>query len=144
MKPWQIITLLFVFLCGNALAQSYQKNGSLFKHTAKVIPVDTAVLAHAFDLQASEPLSIDLPGFYFEGFVTANIRRSTELQSLIAKSPQLNNTLFSVSRHTQGDSVFYSGRIVHLLVHTGYRLVYKQSKLVLEKIDTSNLLEDRL
>ncbi|MCC7379373.1 MAG: hypothetical protein IT255_08445, partial [Chitinophagaceae bacterium] len=61
--------------------------------------------------------------FNFSGIVTSNIVKYANLQSVVIKSPDFSNTIFSVSKILNDDgTVSYTGRIINQNFFDGFEL----------------------
>src|SRR5665213_2122105 len=69
-----------------------------FNKYAERLPANVSELEKAFSTAEGGKVKINFGNFSFFGIVTSSVKRYENLQSIIVKSPDLNNTLLAISR----------------------------------------------
>jgi hypothetical protein len=140
--------LLMLLLCLTTAAGFSQTTTAtktrLFARFPEKINVDQNIFNNVFT--ANEGSSISLPlseGFVFNGIVLSNEKKYNNLQSVIIRSADLNNSLFSISRITNADnSISIVGRILNNNALDGYEIKKAAENYSLQKFETARILQD--
>ena len=115
-----------------------------FNKYAERLPANEAELEKAFSTAEGGKVKINFGNFSFYGIVTSSIKRYEKLQSIIVKSPDLNNTLLAISRRINDDNtISYVGHIINEKYADGFELRKdKNGAYAMNKIKTDALIED--
>lgn len=115
-----------------------------FNKYADKLPANESELEKAFSTSEGGKVKINFGDFSFYGIVTSSIKRYENLQSIIVKSPDLNNTLLAISRRVNDDkTVSYVGHILNEKYADGFELrKEKNGSYEMNKIKTDALIED--
>jgi hypothetical protein len=140
-----IFALLVCITLANASnAQTGQTTKpKLFGNYPQIIECNEAELAKMFITPTDHDLTVNFQStFSFEGRVTNNIVRFSNLQSVFVKSTLLDNAIFSISKATNADgSIEYTGRIINDKYFDGYELKKNTNGTYsLHKIETDQTL----
>ena len=135
---------IFSVACHTARSQATaSKRPQNFARYADQLPADEAALENAFSVPEGGKLIIKFGDLSFKGIVTSSIRRYDNLQSIVVRSADLNNTLLALSRRVNDDkSVSYVGRIINQQYADGFELRKAKNAYELNKINTDALIED--
>lgn len=140
------ITLLF---CLSAIAVFGQKNKTgkpqLFSSYARVIPVSSGTLEKTMSYHNGETVSIAFnEQLVFKGEVISNEMKYHNLQSVLIRSNNFENTLLHISRISEEASESrYVGRIINPDAADGYELKKdNQNNYLIEKFEITSLLQD--
>lgn len=120
------------------------KRQNYFNKYAERLPTNESELEKAFSTPEGGKVKINFGDFSFYGIVTSSIKRYENLQSIIAKSPDLNNTVLAISKRINDDhTVSYVGHILNQKYADGFELRKdKNGSYALNKIKTDALIED--
>ena len=79
----------------------------------------------------------------FDGPVTSNLVKYSNLQTVVIRLTAYNNSLFSISKQTEGNTINYVGRIINPAYADGFELKRSTNGTYqLVKIDAQNTLTD--
>ncbi|MEP7252707.1 MAG: hypothetical protein ABI683_10015 [Ginsengibacter sp.] len=118
---------------------------TLFKNVSASFAVTTMELDKAFIVKEGSQVQLNFANnFTFSGVVVSSVQRYGKLSNIIIKSPNLHNTLLSISRRVNDDnSVSYVGRILNEGYADGYELKQgSDGKYAFHKIKTEDLIQD--
>lgn len=142
-------TSLALFFCLSAISVFGQKNKigkpKLFAAYEKNIPVSYESLYKMMEYQNGEHVSIKFnEQFTFIGDVISNEMKYQNLQTLLIRSENFENTLLQISKISEkGGKEKYVGRIINTQAADGYELKKdKENNYSIEKFETTALLED--
>ena len=113
------------------------------KYSAKLATPESE-LSKAFNVPEGGKVKLMFGDFAFNGIVTSSIKRYDNLYTVIVKSPQLNNTLLSISKRINDDkTITYVGRIINDRSADAYELKRENNgAYAMHKIKTDALVED--
>lgn len=117
--------LLFTLITVSANAQS--STGSkpkIFASFPAAVTCSEQELSKAFNTAVDQTISLSFSNnLLFNGTVTSNIVKYSNLQSVTIKLPEFDNLIFSISKITNDDkTVTYVGRIINKKYADGYEL----------------------
>lgn len=117
--------ILFTLLTVTANAQS--STGSkprIFAAFPATVTCSEQELSKAFSTTVDQTVSLSFSNnLLFNGTVTGNIVKYSNLQTVTIKLPEFDNVIFSISKITNDDkTVTYVGRIINKKYADGYEL----------------------
>lgn len=138
---------LTMLLCICFAFTSTAQNGNnakpkLFENLPSKIDCNSQDLERLFSKATGQTASISFQSnFIFNGVVSSNIQQYSNLQTILIKSSQLDNTLLNISKATNADgTVEYSGYIINQKYYDGYQIANVAGNYSLSKIATDNTL----
>jgi hypothetical protein len=142
-------TSFALFFCLSAISVFGQKNKTgkpiLFSGFARTIPVSSSTLEKTMSYKNGETVSIAFnEQLVFKGEVISNEMKYHNLQSVLIRSQNFENTLLQISRISEEASeARYVGRIINPDAADGYELKKdNQNNYSIEKFEISSLLQD--
>ncbi len=138
------LSLLLCFITLTGFSQNSAKPKQ-FSSFPEKINCNEQELARVFTAVPGQFISISFSNnFTFSGNVKSNIAKYANLQSVVIVSPDYSNTIFNVSRITNGDGTFsYIGRIINKNYFDGFELKKNTSGIYqLTKIETDRVIQD--
>ena len=131
---------------------SYSSNGQIltsnrqnyFNKYAERLPANVSELEKAFSTEEGRKVKINFGNFSFFGIVIISVKKYENLQSIVVKSPDLNNTLLAISRRINEDkTISYVGHIINEKYADGFELRKDtDGSYAINKIKTDALIED--
>ena len=118
---------------------------TLFKNLSASFTAPITELDKAFVVKEGSQIQLNFANnFAFMGVIVSSVQRYGKLSSIIIKSPNLHNTLLSISRRINDDnSVSYIGRILNEGYADGYELKQgSDGNYAFHKIRTEDLIQD--
>ena len=94
--------IILISYSGNAQIQISNRQNYFTKY-AERLPANVSELEKAFSTEEGRKVKINFGNFAFFGIVTSSVKRYENLQSIVIKSPDLNNTLLAISRRINED-----------------------------------------
>ena len=147
MKYPTLIGLLFALL--SVTTTNAQDNGGtkpkLYANFPDKITCPDLELSKAFVTTDKQIISLSFSDhFIFNGIVTSNITKYNNLQTIIIRSAETDNVIFSLSKIINADnSITYVGRIINTKYADGYELKKDaQNNYQLIKFETDKILEE--
>lgn len=143
--PYTLL-LLLILLSATSYSQSTNTvKPKLFSNFPDKIYCTEAELSKAFTATVNQNISLSFSdNFLFNGAVTSNLVKYTNLQSVVVKSPVFGDAVFSLSKITNADnSVKYIGRIINKKYFDGFELkkdAFNNYQLI--KIETDKVIQD--
>ncbi|MEO8852156.1 MAG: hypothetical protein ABI359_00155 [Ginsengibacter sp.] len=115
-----------------------------FNKYAERLPANVSELEKAFSTAEGGKVKINFGNFSFFGIVTSSVKKYENLQSIVVKSPDLNNTLLAISRKINEDkTISYVGHIINEKYADGFELRKdNDGSYAMNKIRTDALIED--
>ena len=115
-----------------------------FNKYAERLPANVSELEKAFSTEEGGKVKINFGNFSFYGIVTSSVKKYENLQSIVVKSPDLNNTLLAISRRINEDkTISYVGHIINEKYADGFELRKdNDGSYAMNKIKTDALIED--
>lgn len=143
---YKMMALCIVITCSFAAqAQVLTSNRqNYFNRYSNKLPTSVTELDKAFITPEGSKVKINFGDFSFNGIITSSIKRYDNLYSVIVKSPDLDNTILSISKSINPDnSVSYIGRIINQKYADGFELSKgNDGAYAMNKIQTTSLIED--
>ena len=138
------LSLLLSFIMTTGFSQSNPKPKQ-FSSFPEIINCSETELSKVFTASPGQNISLSFSNnFTFAGNVTSNLVKYSNLQSAVIVSPDYSNTIFSVSKITNGDgSISYIGRIINKNYFDGFELKKNASGFYqLKKVETDRVIQD--
>jgi hypothetical protein len=147
MKPYATYALsLFLSLTVmTGFGQANTPKPKQFSSFPEVIDCSEQELARVFNTSPGQTISLSFSNnFTFAGNITSNLVKYANLQSAVMVSPDYANTIFSVSKITNGDgSLSYVGRIINKNYFDGFELKKNATgNYQLKKVETDRVMPD--
>lgn len=147
MKPYATYALsLFLSLTVmTGFGQANTPKPKQFSSFPEVIDCSEQELARVFNTSAGQTISLSFSNnFTFAGNITSNLVKYANLQSAVMVSPDYANTIFSISKITNGDgSLSYVGRIINKNYFDGFELKKNATgNYQLRKVETDRVMPD--
>jgi len=152
MKFPNLIGLLFTLITVTTNAQTVttalSNPGSkpkLFASAPEKIICPEQELSKAFTTNINQNINLSFSdNFLFNGTVVGNVAKYSNLQSVMIKSPQFDNVIFSISKITNEDkSITYVGHIINKKYADGYELKKDASNnYQLIKFETNKIMPE--
>ena len=139
------LSLLLSFLAMTGFSQTNPAKPTQFNAFPNVINCSQAELGRIFNTPAGQNISVSFSdNFTFTGRLTSNIVKYANLQTAVITSPDYSNTIFSVSKITNGDgSTGYIGRIINKNYFDGFELKQDLAgNYQLIKMETDRVIQD--
>ena len=139
------LSVLLSFIMTTGFSQNNNPKPKQFSNFPETIDCSEQELSQVFNAAPGQNISLAFSNnFTFAGSVTSNLVKYANLQSAVIVSPDYNNTIFSVSKITNGDgSVSYIGRIINKNYFDGFELKKNTSGIYqLKKIETDRVIQD--
>src|SRR4029077_2246201 len=122
-----------------------ERRPPLFAAFAKTINFPKTELEKIFTTPEGRTIKLSLgSNVGFTGIITSSIQRYNNLQSVIIKLNNLDNTVFGVSKRTNDDnSITYIGRIINTKYSDAFELRSDANgNYFINKKQTADLIED--
>jgi hypothetical protein len=147
MKPYTTfaLSLFLSFTVMTGFGQANNPKPKQFNSFPDIINCSEQELTKIFNASPGQSISLAFSNnFTFAGNVTSNLAKYVNLQSAVVVSPDYSNTIFSVSKITNGDgSVAYVGRIINKNYFDGFELKKNASGIYqLKKVETDRVIQD--
>ena len=139
------LSLLLSILSMTGFSQANPAKPTQFNAFPNVINCSQAELGRIFNTPAGQNISVSFSdNFTFSGRLTSNIVKYANLQTAVITSPDYSNTIFSVSKITNGDgSTGYIGRIINKNYFDGFELKQDLAgNYQLIKMETDRVIQD--
>lgn len=135
--------IILISYSGNAQIQTSNRQ-NYFNKYAERLPANVSELEKAFSTEEGRKVKINFGNFAFFGIVTSSVKRYENLQSIVIKSPDLNNTLLAISRRINEDkTISYVGHIINEKYADGFELRKDtDGSYAMNKMKTDALIED--
>ena len=143
-KAAVLFTLLISFNNANSQIVT-ERRPALFAAFAKTINFPKTELEKIFTTAEGRTIKLSLgDNVGFTGIITSSIQRYSNLQSVIIKLNNLDNTVFCISKRTNDDnSITYIGRIINTKYSDAFELKSDASgNYFINKKNTADLIED--
>ncbi len=132
MKPLSKLMFALLLCLTTAAVHSQTQNSSkpkIFAAFPNTINCSVAEFSNAFAATEGQRLILAFSdNFKFSGTVVSNIIKYSNLQSLVIKSDDADNTIFHLSKQTNPDnSISFVGRIMNSNASDGYEIKKDQS-----------------
>jgi hypothetical protein len=143
-KAAMLFTLLISF--NNAKAQVVtERRPQLFAAFAKTINFPKTELEKIFNTPEGRTIKLSLGNNVgLTGVITSSIQRYHNLQSVIVRLNNLDDTIFGISKRTNDDnSISYVGRIINTKYADAFEVkADANGNYFINKTNTANLIED--
>lgn len=143
-KAAVLFTLLICF--NNVKAQVVtERRPQLFAAFAKTINFPKTELEKIFTTPEGRTIKLSLgDNVGLTGVITSSIQRYHNLQSVIVRLNNLDNTIFGISKRTNDDnSISYVGRIINTKYADAFEVKSDANgNYFINKTNTANLIED--
>ena len=143
-KAAMLFTLLISFINSRAQVVT-ERRPTLFAGFAKTIDFPKTELEKIFTTPEGRTIKLSLGNNVgLTGVVTSSIQRYNNLQSVIVKLNNLDNTVLGISKRTNDDkSITYIGRIINTKYADAFELKTDASgNYFINKRNTADLIED--
>lgn len=143
-KAAALFTLLISFNSARA-QEATERRPQLFAAFAKSINFPKTQLEKIFTTAEGSTIKLSLgDNVGLSGVVTSSIQRYQNLQSVIIKLNNLDNTVFGISKRTNDDNtITYIGRIINTKYSDAFELKADATgNYLLNKKQTAELIED--
>ena len=143
-KAAVLFTLLISFNNTNAQVVT-ERRPQLFAAFAKTINIPKPELEKIFATAEGRTIKLSLGGNVgLTGVITSSIQKYDNLQSVIIKLNNLDNTVFGISKRTNDDnSITYIGRIINTKYSDAFELKADvNGNYFINKKNTADLIED--
>ena len=143
-KAVMLFTLLISFTSTRAQVIN-ERRPTLFAAFAKTIDFPKTELEKIFTTPEGRTIKLSLGNNVgLTGVVTSSIQRYNNLQSVIVKLNNLDNTVLGISKRTNDDkSITYIGRIINTKYADAFELKTDASgNYFINKRNTADLIED--
>ena len=149
MKPYATyaLSLVLSLTLMTGFGQVNNPKPKQFNSFPDVINCSEQELTKIFNASPGQSISIACSNnFTFAGNITSNLSKYANLQSAVVVSPDFLNTIFSISKITNGDgSVAYVGRIINKNYGDGFELKKNATgDYLLKKVETDYVMPDCL
>ncbi len=138
-----VLFLSVISLTG--FAQTIPAKPQQFNNFPSTINLSADVLESLFSSAEGENINLEgSDNFSFNGKVTSNLVKYSNLQTAVLRSPEYDNTIFSVSKITNADnSITYLGRIINKKYFDGFELKKNENgNYQLIKMETDKVIQD--
>ncbi len=148
MKNCVTLTMALLFALSSATAVAQNASAAkpkMFSSFPQKIICTEAELSKAFTAAANQNVNLSFSdNFLFDGKVTSNVVKYSNLQSVIIKSAAFGDAIFSLSKITNADkSITYIGRIINKKYFDGYELKKDANNIYqFIKIETDTVIQD--
>lgn len=147
MKPYAPYALSFMLtlIVMTGFGQANNPKPKQFSSFPDIINCSEQELSKVFNAAPGQTISLAFSNnFIFSGNVTSNLAKYANLRSAVLVSPDYNNTIFNVSKISNGDgSVSYVGRIINKNYFDGFELKKNASgNYQLKKVETDRVIQD--
>lgn len=143
-KAAVLFTLLISFNSIKAQVVT-ERRPQLFSTFSKTINFPTSELEKIFTTPKGSIIKLSLgSNAGFIGVVTSSIQRYHNLQSVVIKLNNLDNTIFGISKRTNDDnSITYVGRIINTKYADAFELkTDANGNYFINKVNTADIMED--
>ncbi|MBS1510166.1 MAG: hypothetical protein JST86_04950 [Bacteroidetes bacterium] len=142
--PMMVLLLLMATATHTAIAQTPAggKPKIFSNYPEKIICTDAA-FSNVFAAAQNQQVQVNFSTqFTFDGTVTSNVVKYSNLQTVVIQSPAFNNTILVLSKITNKDgSIVYNGHIINQKYGDGYEMRKDAAgNYQLTKIDTEKVI----
>ena len=142
LAPYALMLLTICYSTGVFSQNPGTSKPKQFNNYPAVISCTEAELIKAFGTTAGQSINFSFSdNFNFSGNVISNVVKYSNLQTALIKSPNFNNSIFSISKRVNANnSITYTGRIINMDYFDGYELKqdananYKLLKIETDKV----------
>lgn len=138
-----LLGTLLTLISVACFAQKTDGQQKLFAAYPETVNLDRSLLTNAFNYSKAAVVTFQFSSqFTFKGTVVSNEKRYDNLDIMIIRSADDNNSLFQLSRITNEDkSISFSGRILNSGSADGYIMKNTAGNYFLQKIQSQRILE---
>ena len=146
-RIYKAVMLLTLLSCFNSTKAQIvnERRPQLFAAFAKTINFPKTELEKIFTTPEGRTIKLSLgENVGLTGVVTSSIQRYHNLQSVVIKLNNLDNTIFGISKRTNDDnSISYVGRIINTKYADAFEVKCDANgNYFINKTNTANLIED--
>lgn len=138
-----LLSMLLTLISVVCFAQKTDERQKLFAKYPETVSLDRSIMNNAFASQKGALVTLPFSNtFLFKGTVVSNEKRYDNLEIIIIRSAEDNNSLFQLSKITNEDkTTAFSGRLLNGGSADGYVLKNTGGNYFLQKIQTQKILE---
>jgi hypothetical protein len=138
-----MLSTLLTLISAVCFAQKTDPPQKLFAAYPETVNLDRSLMTNAFNYKKGAIVTFQFSSqFTFKGTVVSNEKRYDNLEIMIVRSADDNNSLFQLSEITNEDkSISFSGRILNSNSADGYIIKNTAGNYFLQKIQMQRILE---
>ena len=138
-----VLIVLCTILSAKSIAQNATTKQKLFEAYPETISLSKIIITEAFSYNTGTSVSINLAfNFKFAGTVISNQKKYDNLQTIMIRSTENNQSVFQISKITNKDnSISYAGLIINQDAADGYVIKNNNGIYSLQKFESSKILE---
>lgn len=138
-----LLSTLLTLLSVACFAQKNDPRQKLFAAYPESVSLDRSLISNAFTYKKDAAVTFQFSSaFTFKGTVISSEKRYDNLEIMIVRSAEDNNSLFQLSKITNEDkSISFSGRILNNGSADGYVIKNTGGNYTLQKIASQRILE---
>ncbi len=136
--------IMLIVLCSILTATSFaQTKQKLYAEYPETISLSKTIITDAFSYNTGTAVSISLSSnFKFAGTVISNQQKYDNLQTIMIRSSENNESIFQISKITNKDkSISYAGLIINNNAADGYIIKNNNGIYSLQKFESGKILE---
>jgi hypothetical protein len=136
--------IMLIVLCSILTATSFaQTKQKLYAEYPETISLSKTIITDAFSHNTGTAFSISLSSnFKFSGTVISNQQKYDNLQMIMIRSSENNESIFQISKITNKDkSISYAGLIINNNAADGYIIKNNNGIYSLQKFESGKILE---
>ncbi len=136
--------IMLIVLCSIFTATSFaQTKQKLYAEYPETISLSKTIITDAFSYNTGTAVSISLSSnFKFAGTVISNQQKYENLQTIMIRSTENNESIFEISKITNKDkSISYAGLIINNDAADGYIIKNNNGIYSLQKFESGKILE---
>ncbi len=136
--------IMLIVLCSILTATSFaQTKQKLYAEYPETISLSKTIITDAFSYNTGTAVSISLSSnFKFAGTVISNQQKYDNLQTIMIRSSENNESVFQISKITNKDkSISYAGLIINNNAADGYIIKNNNGIYSLQKFESGKILE---
>jgi hypothetical protein len=145
MKTLNKITLILLssIFSATSFAQTSAVKQKIYAAFPESFSIDEAFMVDAFSNKSGNTVSLNLAdNFHFNGTVIVNQMKYDNLQTIMIRSSENNESIFQISKITNNDkTITYTGRIINNNAADGYVIKNNNGIYSLQKFETDKILE---
>jgi hypothetical protein len=138
-----LLSTLLTLISVACFAQKIDPRQKLFAAYPETVSLDRSLMSNAFTYKKDAVVTFQFSSaFTFKGTVISSEKRYDNLEIMIIRSAEDNNSLFQLSKITNEDkSISFSGRILNSASADGYVIKNTSGSYSLQKIQSQRILE---
>ncbi len=140
-------TIMLIVLCSiitaTSFAQTSDTKQKLYAEYPETISLSKTIITDAFTYNTGTAVSLSLSSnFKFAGTVISNQQKYDNLQTIMIRSSDNNESIFQISKITNKDkSISYAGLIINNNAADGYIIKNNNGIYSLQKFESGKILE---